>query len=125
MTAVSSRLRSRVSNRSVLFVEGVDHRSAEARRFRDLLDDYLADMGGPENTSAMEQELARAAAGLAVRREKIEAALVRGEQVNSEEWTRIVNCENRTLGNLGLKRRQRDVTPDPLEYINGKTAAAE
>ena len=48
-----------------------------------------------------------------------------GEKVNSEEWTRIVNCENRTLGNLGLKRRQRDVTPDPLEYINGKTAAAE
>jgi hypothetical protein len=103
----------------------VDHRSAEARRFRDLLDDYLADLGGPENTSAMEQDLARAAAGLAVRRESIEAALVRGEQVNSEEWVRIVNAENRTLVNLGLKRRQRDVTPDPLDYINGKTAAAE
>ena len=51
MTAVSSRLRSRVSNRRSLFVEGVDHRSAEARRFRDLLDDYLADLGGPESTS--------------------------------------------------------------------------
>ncbi len=96
-----------------------------SRRLRDLLDDYLSDLGGVENTSAMEQDLARAAAGLAVRREQIEAALVRGEEVSSEEWVRIVNSENRTLGNLGLKRRARDVTPDPIEYLHGQAEAAE
>ena len=60
-----------------------------------------------------------------MRREEIEAALIRGEQVNSEEWVRIVNAENRTLVNLGLKRRQRDVTPDPIEYLHGQAEAAE
>ena len=117
--------RSRVSNGTSLFMGNLDGRSAAARRLRDLLDDYLADLGGVENVSAMEQDLARAAAGLATRREQIEAALVRGEEVNSEEWVRIVNSENRTLGNLGLKRRARDVTPDPIAYIQGKAEAAE
>ena len=112
--------RSRVSNGTSLFMGSLDGRSVAARRLRDLLDDYLADLGGPENTSAMEQDLARAAAGLAVRREQIEAALVRGEEVSSEEWVRIVNSENRTLGNLGIKRRAHDVTPDLRKYVEAE-----
>ena len=113
--------RSAVTNGRSLFVEHVDQRSAVARRFRDLVAAIVSDLGGAENVSEGQRQLARRAAALSVQCELIEADMARGEKIDTEDFVRLVNSLNRTLGSIGLKRRARDVTPpDPLAYIRGE-----
>ena len=51
-------LRSAISNGTVLF-DGIDHRSAWMRRLRDLIADYVSDLGGEDNLSSSEMILVR------------------------------------------------------------------
>ena len=51
-------MRSAISNGTVLF-EGIDHRSAWMRRLRDLIADYVSDLGGEDNLSSSEMILVR------------------------------------------------------------------
>ena len=75
-TVVSKTNRSAVSNRSRL-LENVDGRSATARRFRDICRAYELELGGP--VSEVERDLIRQAAGLTLRSEQMQAAIVRGD----------------------------------------------
>jgi hypothetical protein len=62
---VSKTNRSAISNRSRL-LDGVDGRSAPARRFRDICRGYELELGGP--VSELERDLIRQAAGLTLLR---------------------------------------------------------
>jgi hypothetical protein len=64
--------RSAVTNGSVLF-NGVDHRSAWMRRYRDLIADHVSDLGGIAAMSQSEQVLARRAAMLCLQCELMES----------------------------------------------------
>ncbi len=116
-------LRSAVTNGRSLFIDG-DGRGAHARRFRDVLWQIVEDLGGREDISEGQRVLARQAAGLNTLAEDMLSKIGKGEAVCVEDYVRIVNALNRTLGSLELKRRQRDVTPNPLEYIR-QAAGAE
>jgi hypothetical protein len=76
-------------------------------------------LGGEANTSAAERSLVRRCAVLTVELELLEAKFATVGEASSDD----LDLYQRTAGNLrrlleavGLQRRQRDVTPDPLDY---------
>ncbi len=81
--------RSRITNRSDL-LRGIDGRSAEARRFRDLCEGFAADFGSTP-PGPREMALIRQAAAVAIQAEELQAAIVRGEAVDIEQLTRLSN----------------------------------
>jgi hypothetical protein len=112
-------LRSAVSNGSVLLPD-LDHRSAWARRLRDLISDHLSDLGGEDRVSSAEMLLVRRSAMLALQLEMMEQRWAQNDGAagpkSLNNYQRATNTLRRTLESLGLQRRQRDITPDPLTY---------
>src|SRR5215510_4101302 len=76
-----SRTRSAVTNHKDL-LPGLDGRSATARRFRDLVNAFIADMGGLERCSEIRLGLLRRLAATTVQAELLEARMVNGEVIN-------------------------------------------
>ena len=71
----------------------------------------VADLGGPEQLSEGQRQLARRCALLSAECEKLEAISVRGETINLEVYGALTDRLGRALQRLGLKRVARDVTP--------------
>src|SRR5215203_260163 len=114
----AAKLRSAVSNGSSL--GDLDHRSAWARRLRDLIADHIADLGGLAAVSEAERVLVRRAAMLTLQLELQEQRFCQndgGEASASqiESYSRCTNTLRRTLESLGLKRPPRDVTPPAFD----------
>lgn len=86
-------------------LRGVDGRSAEARRFRDLVMAFVDDLGGPARASEADKALARAAAGAVVASEKMQSAMINGEPVDLEQASRLQNSASRFL--TAMRRRHR------------------
>lgn len=117
------RTRARVSNGTSLFdPETVDGRSAAARRYRDVVEDLTAHLGGSPTTA--EQLLLRRAATLAVWAETAEAEMIAGKDLDVAVFTTAVNGLRRILADVGLAARLRDVTPSLEAYLaqRGQTA---
>jgi hypothetical protein len=91
--------RSRVTN-GKRSMAGVDGRSSSARRFRDLVESFSAELGGMDCLSEAEKALVRQAASLAMRAEQLQGAIVRGESVNPDELIRLTNTARRTLASI-------------------------
>jgi hypothetical protein len=97
--------RAKVTNGTRL-LDGVDGRSAEARRYRDLVSSFAADLGGdPTKLSELEKALIRQAAATLGVSEKMQAAIVRGEVVDLEQATRVANTASRCLARLAAMRK--------------------
>lgn len=96
--------RSRVTNGSKL-VAGLDGRSAEARRYRDLAMSFADDLGGAGKLTEAQRTLIAQAATLQVQSERVQAAVLRGEVIDVEQLTRLANASMRILSRLGLKRK--------------------
>ncbi len=58
--------RSRVTNGKSIFIDAVDGRSAQARRFKDIYETVCEDRGGMDCLSEAQHQLARRASGLAL-----------------------------------------------------------
>lgn len=107
--------RSAVSNGARLFALGGDGRGAWARRWADLVDAHISDMGGPSGLSEAQVALARRAATLAITVEQIEARLSEGDMsVDLDQLGRLIGHQRRVLETIGLRRAVKDVTPNPL-----------
>ena len=121
-----TRLRSKVTNGSKM-VLGLDGRSAEARRFRDLVISYADDLGGPDRITQAQRTLITQAATLTVQAERIQASVLKGENVNTNQLTRLSNSVVRILSRLGIRRERRDEGPDLASYLaaNHGAEAAE
>jgi hypothetical protein len=109
-------VRSAISNGSSLLFE-LDHRSAWARRLRDLIADHLNDLGGADAVSEAERILVRRSAMLTLQLELLEQRFAQndGGSANSrdiETYQRCTNTLRRTLESLGLQRRPREVAPN-------------
>jgi hypothetical protein len=104
MAAVKPTARSRITNGKALFV-GVDGRSRQARRFRDIYRDLL------EQTGGRSEALVRSIAGLCVQRELIESRLARGEPVDTAELVSVAGAISRLATKIGiLDEESEDVT---------------
>jgi hypothetical protein len=113
-----TRLRSRVSNGSKL-IAGVDGRSVEARRYRDLVLSYADDCGGAAKLTEAQRTLIAQAATLQVQAERMQGAVIKGELVDVEQLSRLSNSVVRILSRLGLKRAVTR-TPSRLDVmLNG------
>ncbi|MCK1450102.1 hypothetical protein IVB36_04060 [Bradyrhizobium sp. 35] len=114
-----SKTRSRISNGSAV-LEGVDGRSAPARRYRDVLAELISDIGG--DPSGAQTAIARRASALCVVCEQAEAEMVAGGVLDLAEFTTAANSLRRLLSDLGLERRAKDITPSLSQYLASKAA---
>jgi len=99
--------RSRVSNGRALFAEGGDGRSAWARRWRDVLWQHMADLGGEDLLSEAQKSLCRRLATLAVQLEQYEAKLSEGQEVDLDLYGRLAGHHRRIAEAVGIKRQER------------------
>jgi hypothetical protein len=115
--------RSRLSNGKDI-LPGVDGRSLVARRYRDIASAVLADQGGLQDCSESRLQLIRRFAAASCLAEQLEAKLARGEQIDIQEHALLCSTLTRLAQRIGIDRRQRDITPDPLEFAQSYDAEA-
>lgn len=96
--------RSAVTNGSKLLV-GIDMRSPTARRFRDLVQAYTAEIGG--DLSQTEMAMVKTAASLAIQAELMQADIVNGKMVDSGDLIRLSSEARRILDAIGAKAGKR------------------
>ena len=101
---------------SSIVLEGVDGRTTTARRFREIVAQVSADIGG-DPTEAQRQLVARAGT-LAIWCEARETELANGAEFNAAEYSTVSNSLRRLLADLGLKRQARDVTVSLAQYLH-------
>ncbi|WP_413989363.1 hypothetical protein ACMDCR_25840 [Labrys okinawensis] len=104
------RTRSAISNGSLL-PRDIDKRSATARRFVDLILAFTEDLGGEAALSQAERALIRQAAASVVASEKMQHSIIRGDDIDFEQLTRVSNVSARLLQRLGIKRRTKEPAP--------------
>ena len=100
---------------------GVDMRTHGGRRFKELCADLVDHLG--DDPTAPQLAIIRRAAALGVWCEQAEADQAQGKELDVAAYTTATNTLRRLMGDLGLERRARDVTPDLRDYIAGKGAA--
>ena len=105
--------RSRVTNGRTLLV-GVDGRSKRARRYRDLLTDFVG------RTNGRHADLCRALAAMCMERERLEAKMVAGEQIDTDMLVRLAGEIRRSCERVGIVTEADDGGGDPV----ANTAAA-
>jgi hypothetical protein len=106
----SSTTRSKLSNGKKLLLM-TDGRSATARRFKDLVEDIAADLGGKDLLSEGQRQLIRRAAMLSAESERMEALAARGEaEFDIDLYGMICDRLGRLFGRLGLERVARPVS---------------
>lgn len=94
-----------------LKLRGIDGRSMDLRRYRDLVLAFVDDLGGADQASEADKALARQAAGAIVASEGLQARIISGELVDLEQATRLQNAANRFLRALRTRHRKpRQVT---------------
>jgi hypothetical protein len=106
----TKRPRSAVTSGRKVFVVG-DSNSAWARRFFDLVQGHVSDLGGRSVLSGAQLALIKRAAGLQCELEQMEGRMSLGEEVALDSYGRGASHLRRLLESLGLKRQPRDVTP--------------
>ena len=106
---------------------GIDGRSAEARRYRDLAMSFADDLGGAAVLTEAQRALVFQAASLVVQSEALNGAMIRGELVDVEQQTRVANALGRTLNRLGIKKRaaRKLTVPEYLAERDAREAAGE
>jgi hypothetical protein len=119
----STTNRSAVTNGSKLLV-GIDGRSPTARRFRDLVQAYTAEIGG--DLSQTEMAMIKTAAGLEIQAELMQADIVNGKMVDSDDLIRLSSEVRRILDAIREKAgKRKPAAPKLAAYLASKQAAAE
>ena len=91
-----------------------------ARRFRDLVNAYVADMGGLDRCSEIKIGLLRRLAATTVAAEQLESRMVNGKSVDISQLCTLASTAVRISQRVGLERKQRDVTPSLQSYLNNR-----
>ncbi|MGC2398113.1 MAG: hypothetical protein WA579_19215 [Rhodomicrobium sp.] len=101
--------RSRISNHRDL-LPNLMGTSSGARRFRDLVNSYIADMGGIDQVGAIKLDLIRRLAAIVVQCELLESAAMQGQKVDISVLCTLASTSVRISSRLGLERVAKDVT---------------
>ena len=109
--------RSRLTNGKELFLGDVDGRGREARRYRDVYAALVAHLGGEDVVTETRRHLAKRASALVVWCESEESKLAAESELDIGPYTTAINALRRLLGDLGLERVARDVTPALGAYV--------
>jgi hypothetical protein len=116
--------RSKVSNHRDLLPD-LDGRSAGARRYRDLVGAYAADLGGLDVISEVKVGLLRRLAATSVLAEQLEAKAMDGQEIDLSTYCNLASTAVRLSSRVGIERKPRDVTPSLHEYLDIEQREAE
>jgi hypothetical protein len=105
--------RSATTNGNRQFAQGGDGRGAWVRRWRDLTDLHVGDLGGRDTLSEGQLSLCRKASTLEVSLEQIEACMSEGKDTPEQLdlYNRLSGNLRRILETIGLKRVAKTVSP--------------
>jgi hypothetical protein len=120
IAARSPTTRSKVTNGSRL-LRGIDGRSADARRYRDLIVELVREHGGESALSISGLAMVRQAASLMLRCEQEQARVVRGEPVNEDALVRLSSEARRILSALRRRTAKRERNVDLAAYLAAST----
>ncbi len=108
--------RARITNH-IDMLPGINGNAPAARRFRDLVGDFVSDLGGLELCSTIKLGLIRRLAAVTVQVELLEADVINGKPVEAHVLCQLASTALRLSQRLGLERVAREVRPpDPLDY---------
>jgi hypothetical protein len=86
-----------------------DRRTMAARRFRDLFGGIASDLGGIEQLSVAQTQVAKRCAMISVQCEMMESAAVKGDPLDLNTFATLTNVLGRSFQRLGFKRVPKDV----------------
>ena len=109
--------KSRITNGRDLLPGDVDGRSAEARRFRDIVNAVLVDQGGIDRCTEARFQLIRRFAAACVMAEQMEGRLVLGEVIDIERHSLLCSTLVRIAQRIGIARVPKNVTPTLADYL--------
>lgn len=115
----NARLKGRLTSKA-LFAVGADGRSAWGRRYRDLTNSIVADLGGLDRISEVKLGLARRMAALTIEAEKLEAALAAGKRCDLDLLARLSGHVRRIADQIGLEKVRREEVPPSLAELAAK-----
>jgi hypothetical protein len=101
----------------LLTLGDLDGRTIAAKRAKALVSELETDLGG--DLSAAQRTLVHRAAAATALVEHMEALWLAGHGIDVPAATTLTNTLSRILGQLGLERRPRDVTPSLSEWAAG------
>jgi hypothetical protein len=123
-----AKLRSAITNGRHLLAD-VDQRSAKMRRYRDLIESHITQLGGADRISESELRLVRRCAMLSLQAELMDSRFAQAETsatpFDLDLYQRLTNTLRRTLEGLGLQRRTKDVTPSVADYVRSINGEAD
>jgi len=100
---------------------GVKGSSKFGRRYRDLIEEFSTEIGGDLTQS--ERAMVKQAAALAIKGEMMQAAIINGEPVDSDELIRLSSEVRRILDALKSGKRKPTAAPMGLHDIVARRAA--
>jgi hypothetical protein len=106
--APSKRPRSAITSGRKLWITG-DSNSAWSRRFYDLVQGHVSDLGGRSNMSEAQFALCKRAAGLQCELEQMEGRMSLGQEVDLDRYGRAASHLRRLFEAIGIERVPRDV----------------
>jgi hypothetical protein len=83
----------------------VDGRSAPARRYRDLVKALSDELGGDALLTEPMRAMVRQAAAVTVEAERMQASIINGEDVDTEQLVRVTNTLSRLMNGLKAKAK--------------------
>jgi hypothetical protein len=95
----------------------LDGRSLAARAAKALIEAMVEDMGGADRLSTAERAIVHRSAVITAMVEDMETRWLAGGELDVGAYSSLTNVLRRLLATIGLARRQRDVTPELLDYI--------
>jgi hypothetical protein len=101
-------------------LSGVDNRTKQAKRLRELIGDFERDVGGRSHLSAVQRATLRNAASITFQLETMTAAAVRGDPVDGDLMIRLSNTARRLLHSLP---RRESANPALVDYLASKRPA--
>jgi hypothetical protein len=117
----SKRSRSAITNRSRVHSR-VDARSAGARRFRDLVAAFSADLG--DDLSEADMAMVRTAAALTLKAELLQADLAAGIPVDAETLIKLAGTSRRALASISAAAIDRKPVGMTLAQYAAQRAAS-
>jgi hypothetical protein len=116
LPARAKRPRSAVTSGRKTFIAG-DPNSAWGRRFHDLVQGHVSDLGGRSILSEAQLALCKRAAGLECELEQMEGRMSLGEEISLDAYGRAASHLRRILETLGIERVPKDVGPTLGEIL--------
>jgi hypothetical protein len=114
------RAQSRTTN-GRQFLEGIDGRTAKARRARDVFHEIARDRGGADRLSQVQQQLVRRFSGLSAMAEGIETDWCNDKAIDLAAYTLIASTLVRLASRIGLGRHAKQI-PVLADYLQAKDA---